>query len=172
MTNLETVKKEDNTELKIGIGGLYSPLPIPAYKILINAGEHVAKDVLLCLVSHMGLGNRKVYPSITTISKESGRSRNSVVQGTKILEDFGFVKKYKHKLAENKMRNIYYLQDACWNNDRMNSNALSHSPVIGRCGCGARVRNGEIGQGMLGYHHYGCGDLVRLFSTKFTSKSN
>ena len=156
----------EEEKLLISTGGLYSAFPIPAYKILGNAGEHVAKDVLLCLVSHLGLSNKKSFPSISLISRESGRSRSSVVAGIRILEDFGFVKKFQMNTGNKRRRNIYYLQDSCWNNDRMNETAMAFAPQVGRCGCGARVKLGEIGAGMLGFHHFGCGDMVQLYSTR------
>lgn len=156
----------ESSELRITQGGLYSPFPIPAYRLLGAAGEHIAKDVLTCLVSHMGLGNRKVFPSISLIMKESQRARASVIAGIRTLVSFGFIRKYQFWEPGKKKRNIYYLQDACWNNDRMNRDALAFAPIVGRCGCGAAVKLGEVGVGMLSYHHYGCGDVVELFSTR------
>jgi hypothetical protein len=156
--------------LTIGRGGLYSPLPIPAYKILVAAREHVAKDVLVCLVSHLGKSGNKSFPSISLIMREAGRGRTSVIAGIRTLEEFGFIKKFQLPIGEKKLRNIYYLQDACWNNDRMNRHALAFAPVVGRCGCGAAVKLGEIGLGSLAYHHYGCGDVVTLLSTREKSK--
>jgi hypothetical protein len=47
----------------------------------------------------------------------------------------------------------------------MNRHALAFAPVVGRCGCGAAVKLGEIGLGNHSYHHYGCGDVVTLLST-------
>ena len=158
-------EKED---LEIGRGGLYSAFPIPAYKILVAAGEHVAKDVLLCLVSHLGKSNRKAFPSITLIMREAGRGRTSVIEGVRTLEEFGFIKKFQTPIGDKKRRNIYYLQDACWNNDRMNHHAIAFAPVVGRCGCGTAVKLGEIGRGMSSFHHYGCGDVVTLLSTRST----
>jgi hypothetical protein len=152
--------------LTIGRGGLYSPLPIPAYKILVAAREHVAKDVLVCLVSHLGKSGNKSFPSISLIMREAGRGRTSVIAGIRTLEEFGFIKKFQFPIGDKKLRNIYYLQDACWNNDRMNRHALAFSPVIGRCGCGAAVKLGEIGVGKYSYHHYRCGDKVTLLSTR------
>lgn len=158
-------EKED---LKIGRGGLYSAFPIPAYKILVAAGEHVAKDVLLCLVSHLGKSSRKAFPSISLIMREAGRGRTSVIAGVRTLEEFGFIKKFQTPIGDKKRRNIYFLQDACWNNDRMNHHAIAFAPVVGRCGCGTAVKLGEIGRGMSSYHHYGCGDVVTLLSTRST----
>jgi hypothetical protein len=134
-------------ELKIGQGGLYAAMPIPAYRLLAAAKEYIAQDVLMCLVSHLGKGNRRVLPSISLM-----------------------VKKYQFWEPGKKRRNIYYLQEACWNNDQMNREALAFAPVIGRCGCGERVKLGEIGVGMNSFHHYGCGDIVTLYSTRVERK--
>jgi hypothetical protein len=157
---------EESEVLEIGRGGLYSAFPIPAYKILVAASEHVAKDVLLCLVSHLGKSGKKSFPSISLIMREAGRGRTSVIAGVRTLEEFGFIRKFQLPLGDKKLRNIYYLQDACWNNDRMNRHALAFAPVVGRCGCGAAVKLGEIGLGKHSYHHYGCGDVVTLLSTR------
>lgn len=161
--------KQMNQELVITQGGLYTPLPIPAYKLLIAAGEHVAKDVLVCLVSHMGKGNRKVFPSVKLIMREAGRGRTAVIAAIRTLEEFGFIKKFQFWEPGKRRRSTYYLQEACWNNDRMNREAIAFAPIIGRCGCGASVRLGEVGAGMSTYHHYGCGDVVDLFSTRSKS---
>ena len=157
-------------ELKIGQGGLYAAFPIPAYRLLAAAKEYIAQDVLMCLVSHLGKGNRKVLPSISLMEKETGRTRSSVIAGIRTLEEFGFVKKYQYWVPGKRRRNIYYLQEACWNNDQMNREALAYAPVIGRCGCGERVKLGEIGVGMNSFHHYGCGDIVTLYSTRVDRK--
>ena len=162
---LNPVEPPDDN-LVISKGGLYSAFPIPAYRILFAAKEHIAKDVLLCLVSHLGKGKNKAYPSVSLICKETGRGRNSVIGGIRVLEDFGFVIKFQYWEPGKRKRSIYYLQDACWNNDQMNKKALEFAPVIGRCGCGEAVRLGEIGLGSTAYHHYGCGDVVHIFSTK------
>jgi hypothetical protein len=166
------MEEQVNQELVITRGGLYAPLPIPAYKLLIAAGEHVAKDVLVCLVSHMGKGNRKVYPSVKLIMRESGRGKTAVIAAIRTLEEFGFIKKFQYWEAGSRRRSIYYLQEACWNNDRMNREAIAFAPIIGRCRCGSEVRLGEMGVGMFTYHHYGCGDIVELFSTRKKSTEN
>ena len=160
------MQDDEQEALIIGRGGLYSAFPIPAYKILVAAGQHVAKDVLLCLVSHLGKSGRKAFPSISLIMREAGRGRTSVIAGVRTLEEFGFIRKFQFPIGDKKLRNIYYLQDACWNNDRMNRHALAFAPVVGRCGCGAAVKLGEIGLGKYSYHHYGCGDVVTLLSTR------
>ena len=156
-----------SSKLHITKGGLYSPFPIPAYQILVEAKQHIAKDVLLCLVSHLGLGAKVAYPSYSTIALETGRSRGSISGAIKCLQDFGFIKKFQYTI-DNKKHNRYYLQESCWNHDRMNKEALEYSPFIGRCACGQSVRLGEVGHGTKSYHHWGCGDKVKLFSTKQT----
>jgi hypothetical protein len=167
----EMIEEQLNQELVITQGGLYTPLPIPAYKLLIAAGEHVAKDVLVCLVSHMGKGNRRVFPSVKLIMREAGRSRAAVIAAIRTLEEFGFVKKFQYWEPGKRRRSIYYLQEACWNNDRMNREAIAFAPIIGRCRCGTAVRLGEMGVGMSSYHHYGCGDVVELSSTRSKSSA-
>ena len=164
------MQDDEQEALIIGRGGLYSAFPIPAYKILVAAGEHVAKDVLLCLVSHLGKSGRKAFPSISLIMREASRGRSSVIAGVRTLEEFGFVKKFQFWSENKKLRNIYYLQDACWNNDRMNRHAIAFAPVVGRCDCGAAVKLGEIGLGKYSYHHFRCGDVVTLLSTRMKSK--
>ena len=168
---LELFQAPDEDEiLIISRGGLYSAFPIPAYRLLASAKEYIAQSVLMCLVSHLGKGTRKIFPSITLISNETGRARSSVIAGIRTLETLGFIKKYQYWVPGKKRRNIYYLQDACWNNDQMNREALAFAPIIGRCGCGGAVRLGEMGVGMNALHHYGCGDIVTLFSTRVERK--
>ncbi len=162
----EVMEESEDEKLQIGHGGLYSAFPIPAYRLLGEAGEHIAKDVLLCLTSHLGKSQKKAFPSITLICKEAGRGRSSVIRGIRVLEDFGFIKKYQHRQSGKRKKNIYYLQDACWNNDRMNREALAFAPIIGRCGCGQKVKLGEVGVGKTSFHHWGCGDVVHIFSTR------
>ena len=66
---VSTVQKEidlaTDSPLEIEKTGLYTPFPPHAYRILVKAREHIAKDVLTCLVSHLGHGktNKAVNPS-------------------------------------------------------------------------------------------------------------
>lgn len=163
---MENIQEFQEDSLEISHGGLYTPFPVPAYKILGAAKEHVAKDVLLSMVSHLGKGRKKAFPSISLMMRETGRSRSAVVSGVRVLEEFGFIKKFQFWDSGKKLRNIYYLQEACWNNDRMNREALAFAPIIGRCGCGSAVKLGEMGMGQSAFHHYGCGDVVTLLSTR------
>jgi hypothetical protein len=112
------------------------------------------------------MSGKKSFPSIELMKKETGRAKSSVIEGVRTLEDFGFVKKVKVPNKSGYKKNIYFLQDCCWNNDRMNSTANAFAPFVGRCGCGVKVRLGEVGAGKLGFHHYRCGDLVQMYSTR------
>jgi hypothetical protein len=163
---VSTVQEEIDlaTDSPLGIEktGLYTPFPVHAYRILGQAKEHIAKDVLLCLVSHLGYGkkNKRVKPSYGTICRETGRGRGSVAKGLRILEEFGFIRKLTIQKSQTRKQNIYYIQESCYQANLMNDKARSYLPLFGRCQCGAAVRQGEYGIGGDGYHHYGCGALV------------
>ena len=168
IANLEIASKE--IPLVISSTGLYSALPILAYRVLITAREHIAKDVLICLVSHLGKGksSNKVWPSITTICKETARGRDSVIKAIRTLEEFEFVRKFKYceQKGSKRKRNGYLIKDSCYHANLMPAKVTHYLPVFGRCGCGGIVRMGEYGVGSDGYHHYGCGDLVKPLKSK------
>jgi Helix-turn-helix domain len=170
-TSLETEIPEVEP-LEIRKTGLYSPFPIHAYRILGLAKEHIAKDVLVCFISHLGEGkkNKMVKPSYKTICKETGRSNNSVAKGIRILEEFGYVRK-KTIYEYRKKRNIYFIQESCYHVELMNERARFYLPVVGRCECGGAVRIGEYGVGGDGFHHYGCGALVHILKSVSNSQS-
>lgn len=173
ITNAAIPEEHPESEpLEIRKTGLYSPFPIHAYRILGLAKEHVAKDVLVCLISHLGQANKNkmVKPSYKTICRETGRSRNSVAKGIRTLLEYGFIRKktiYEYK----KKRNLYFIQECCYHLDLMNDKARFHLPVVARCECGGAVRLGEYGVGGDGLHHYGCGAVVHLLKSVTTRKS-
>lgn len=159
---MNLVNTETGEILEIKRGGLYAALPIPAYKILAQAKEHVAKDVLVCLVSHLGRWGAVCYPSYSTIARETGRSRNSIRSGLQVLYDFGFVRVYQVKQGK-RLRNKYYIQQACYSTKLMNKAALRFLPKIATClRCRERLSSGEIGFGKENSHHYGCGGITTL----------
>jgi len=53
-------------------GGLYAPLPIPAYQVLARMKDHQAQRVLMSIVSHLGLNAKASFPSYTTIAGKLG----------------------------------------------------------------------------------------------------
>jgi hypothetical protein len=154
---------DDGVPLEIIAGGLYSGFPILAYQILIEANEHIAKDVLTCFVSHLGYGKSSncVWPSISTICREARHSRSAVVRGYRVLIEFGFIKVGKYKTT-NGWANRYYFQPACFHSHLMNEKAISFTKVFGQCDvCNKIVRDGEVGSGLDAFVHYGCGGNVR-----------
>jgi hypothetical protein len=153
--------------IKIVQGGLSAPLPILAYRVLVNAGEHAAKDVLVCLVSHLGLGKKsnRAFPSYTTICRETGRGRKTVSNALNVLIDFGFILKFSIPLGKRK-RNVYKILDRCYHSNQMTKKAISYLRVVGRCQCGSAVREGEYGVGANALHHYGCGAIVHLLKSR------
>ena len=162
---MQEIDSETGEILKIYKGELYSALPIPAYKLLARTGEHIAKDILVCLISFMGKGNRCVFPSYDTITKYSGRGRESVASGIRTLEEYGFIKKYTYRVGKQK-KNKYYIQDSCYTETKMNKLALSHAEGVGRCGrCNAVVNYGNVGVGAVAHHHYGCGGKVWIWNS-------
>ena len=160
MTSRESI--DDGVPLHIITGGLYSMFPILAYRVLIAAEEHIAKDVLTCFVSHLGYGKSSncVWPSITLICKESKHSRSSVVRGYRVLVEYGFIRTGKYK-GSNGWGNKYYFQEACYHLHKMNDIAKSHTKVFGQCeACNKIVRDAEVGSGSVAFVHYGCGGFV------------
>ena len=154
---------DDGVPIEIIRGGLYSIFPILAYQVLIEAGEHVAKDVLTCFVSHLGYGKSSncVWPSISTICREARHSRSAVIRGHRVLAEFGFIKVGKYK-SRSGWANRYYFQPACFHSYLMNDKAVSYTKVFGQCeACDKIVRDGEVGSGLEAFVHYGCGGNVR-----------
>ena len=154
---------DDGVPIEIDAGGLYSPFPIRPYQILAAAKEHVAKDVLMCFTSHLGLGKSSncVWPSLTKICEETGRSRSAVVRGYRVLVEFGFIKVGKWK-SPNGWANRYYFQQACYHGNLLNEKAIEFTKVFGECqACRKIVRDPEVGSGLEAFVHYGCGGNVR-----------
>ena len=158
---LEEIPKE--MPLEILTGGLYSAWPIPAHQVLVAAKEHLAIDVLCCLISHLGLGRNTncVWPSITTICKYSGRSRKSVVDGTRTLKAYGFIKVYKGPTTGKRKQNKYYIQPSCYHFELMDKKCWEYTRVVGQCKrCNKIVHESEVG--VSAAVHYGCGGQVKL----------
>lgn len=159
---MEYVNEETGEILTITRGGLYAPFPIPAYKVLAEAKEHVAKEVLMCLISHLGKSGRVSFPSYDTIARETGRSRSSLRTALQVLYDFGFVKVYQVQVGKRK-RNKYYIQDSCYKSTLMTKRALGFLPRVATClRCRAQLSLGEIGKGKNRTHHFGCGGVTTL----------
>lgn len=165
---VELVNFDTGEILEIGHGGLYAPLPIPAYQVLSAAKEHIAKNVLVCIVSHLGKGGKRACPSYSTIARESGHSRGAIRSALQVLYDFGFLN--VHQFTEGKRRrNVYYVQEAAYNHSKMSPKALASLPILGRCKrCGEAIHRGEYGQGINQTHHYGCGGVTTVPGTQLS----
>ena len=101
--------------LNLSKNSLYSPLPIPAYKVLALTGEHFAANVLMCLVSHLGYGKESntVRPSIKTIMEMTGHGERSVRKGLDALIANGFIKKTTNR--KGKIQHCEYeIADLCY----------------------------------------------------------
>ncbi len=142
-------------------GGLYSPFPIPAYQVLARAGEHQAQKVLLCLISHLGMNGYLVFPAYPTIAWEAGISQNGIRKALDVLEDFGFIKIFKHREGK-KDRNKYYLQAGCWDTSKMNAKASSYMVKPYQClDCKKQLDRGQFQMAEDGRTaHWGCGGPV------------
>lgn len=153
-------KEMQKYEFKLPKGSLYSPFPIPAYQVLGRAKEYQAQKVLLALVSYMGRSSNAVFPSYTTIAKAAGISRNSINAGLKVLHEYGFIKSIKYP-AGIQARSKYFIQPACWDTSRMNSEAMPYKKLIARCqACGVGLDRGEFGVSEDLKVHWGCGGIV------------
>jgi hypothetical protein len=145
-------------------GGLYAPLPVPAYQVLARMKDHQAQRVLMSIVSHLGENARSSFPSYTTIAREAGVGRNSIRKSLDTLTEYGFIRVFTFREGK-KDRNIYYIQEAAFNSGLMNKFAQqfrTFTAVCRRCGCGMD-RGGYGTDSPRGPIHFGCGGSVRVF---------
>ncbi len=159
---MEKIDLETGEILNIGPGGLYAPLPIPAYKALGAAGEHHAQVVLTCLVSHMGKNDFKVFPSYEQIRKLTGKSKSTIASAIRTLKEYGFIHVKTIQTRQDRKRNLYYINRSCYDIKLFNKVAKASLPYLGRCNCGASVTRADIGSGPKKHIHYGCGEQVYL----------
>jgi Helix-turn-helix domain len=162
------ILEDDEDELVIGNGGLWAAFPIPAYQILVTAEKHAAKDVLLCLVSHLGKGKKVSWPSYTTICKEAKKGRETVSQALKDLHEYGFVNTFTWHEGKKKKRNRYYIQEACYHHSLMNDLALTHLPILRSCPyCRKRLTHAEFAVQDGVFTHWGCSSGVKAQKVQF-----
>ena len=163
---MRTTNKTTGEINTIQPGGLYAPLPIPAYQVLGRMGDHKAKDLLICLVSHLGENGTCVFPSYSTIAAEAGMSRNTIRRSLDVLEEYGFIKTVHYREGK-KDRNKYYIQRAAYNTGLMNKYAKKYRGVTAGCRrCGAYFDRGGYGDSPRGPIHFGCGGSVVVFRRK------
>jgi Fe2+ or Zn2+ uptake regulation protein len=145
----------------IRIGGLYSALPIPAYRVLGRAKEFQAQRVLVCLISFQGSAGTEVFPSYDQINKSCGIGRNQIRKALDVLVDYGFVKIFNHRTEGNKERNLYYIQECVYKVHLMQEDLRGIIKQSHRClACAERVTRVDCAQGPEGLVHFGCGGHV------------
>ena len=155
---------DNEVQFQLPKGSLYTPFPVPAYKVLGAAKQWQAQKVLIALISHMGKKNNCVFPSYTTIAKVAGMSRKSISSGISVLLEYKFIRSAKFREGK-KSRRKYYIQPSCWNINLMSKEArsisLNFSPLIARClACGEGLGRADFDFGELGKVHLGCGGFV------------
>lgn len=129
-------------------------------------GDHKAKDVLICIVSHLGMNGTSSYPSYSTIAAEAGMSRNTIRKSLDVLDEYGFIKIAQFRDGK-KDRNKYYIQRSAYNSGLMNKYAKRHRGVTAGCRrCGQFFDRGSYGVGPLGATHFSCGGSVRVFGKR------
>jgi hypothetical protein len=170
----------EESKLIISRGGLWAPLPIPAYNVLGRAGEYQAQKVLVALVSHMGKGSNCVFPSYTTIAKNCGMGRTAISKGLSLLCEYGFIKIARFRDGK-KSRSKYFIQACCWNSSLMKDVPLEHKRFKYVClACGELTDRSGIAHSELGSIHYGCGgycvksttQVLRLRKIRYTNRAS
>ena len=145
----------------IRIGGLYSALPIPAYRVLGRAKEFQAQRVLICLISFQGSAGTEVFPSYDQINKSCGIGRNQIRKALNVLVDYGFVKIFNHRTEGNKERNLYYIQECVYKVHLMKEDLRGIIKKSHRClACAQKITKVDFAKGPEGLVHYGCGGYV------------
>jgi hypothetical protein len=145
----------------IGIGGLYSALPIPAYRVLAKDKEFQAQRVLICLISYQGSAGMQVFPSYDQINKSCGIGRNQIRKALDVLEDYGFVKIFKRRREGNREQNLYYIQECVYKVHLMREEDRGIIKKSHRCvACAQKITKVDFANGPEGLVHYGCGGFV------------
>jgi len=158
---MERIDRTTGEILNIPRGGLYTPLPVPAYKVLVAAKKHIAKDVLLCIVSHLDKGGTKAFPSYPTIARETGRGTGSIKAALDVLYELDFLKVHQKRVGVRK-RNFYFVQEACYDHSKMSKKALEYLPILKECFyCGKGMHQGEFKETGNFIAHRGCSGLPK-----------
>ena len=143
-------------------GGLYSPLPIPAYKILGRTKQYAAQRVLICLISHLGYRQRAVFPSYDQIVALAGVRRNDISAAIDDLIELGFIKIFQYWKDGHKFNN-YYIQEACYKPHLMGEKGQFYSDSLGLCTkCYKTIVHGDFMALDGKARHYTCGGGILL----------
>jgi hypothetical protein len=145
----------------VSIGGLYSALPIPAYRVLAKDKEFQAQRVLVCLISFQGSAGTKVFPSYDKINESCGIGRNQIRKALTVLEEYGFIKTFKFRREGNREQNLYYIQECVYKVHLMREEDRGIIKKSHRClACAEKITKVDFAKGPEGLVHYGCGGYV------------
>lgn len=156
------ILKDDRGHKIVRKGGLYSPLPIPAYKILGKTRQHKEQRVLMCLVAHLGYQQRAVFPSYDQIEALSGVRGNDISEVLDNLVSLGFIKIFQY-WKDGKKYNKYYIQEACFKPHLMENSLQKYGDILGLCAkCYKTMVVGDFHTFEGQSRHYKCGGGVLL----------
>lgn len=175
MIEFESYKVNEETgeifskDIKIGPGGLYAAMGIPAYNVLAQAHEHAANNVLVCLLSHRHMGSNEVWPSLETIAKKTGHGKATVIAAKEVLVEFGFVKIRKRRKG-NTWNNHYFIDDSCFYSSQLNEKARQYLIPVGSClVCLKTLRPGDFKEYRGRIAHWGCSGNIQKNRAKYLS---
>lgn len=162
---MRKINKETGEITDIRAIGLWSPFPIPAFKVLGEMREFKAQRLLTCLTSYLGSNGFYVWPTYEQIMRTSGLTRKSIRPALNVLQDLDFVEIYSNRKNLNGRwsNNKYLIKNTCYDINQFNHLATRHIQISHRCsGCGEGLSKGQFGSDELsGYHpHWGCGGRV------------
>jgi len=162
---MRKLNKETGELVPIRVDGLWSHLPIPAYKLLAEKCEWNAQRVLVCLISYLGgINGFYVWPTYSQIQERSGVSRKKIRDALDVLENLGLIKVFANRTGTKGKwsNNKYLIKMACWDVSKMNDLALDWIPKTHRCtGCGHLLSEGQFGdEGGVYRPHWACGGQV------------
>ena len=162
---MRKLNKETGELIPIKVEGLWSHLPIPAYKLLGNKKEWNAQRVLVCLVSYLGgLNGFYVWPTYPQIYERSGVTTKKIKEALRVLEDLGLIKVFANRTGTTGRwsNNKYLIKMSCWDVSKMDKLALEWIPKTHKClDCGELLSKGQFGDAGGAYKpHWSCGGQV------------
>lgn len=162
---MRKINRETGEITDIRAIGLWSPFPIPAFKVLGAMREFKAQRLLVCLASYLGSNGFYVWPTYEQIMKTSGLTRKAIRPALNILQDLDFVEIYSNRknLKGRWSSNKYLIKTTCYDINQFNHLTKRYIQISHRCsGCGEGLSKGQFGSDeSSGYNaHWGCGGQV------------
>lgn len=162
---MRKINRETGEITDIRAIGLWSPFPIPAFKVLGAMKEFKAQRLLACLTSFLGSNGFYVWPTYEQIMKTSGLSRKSIRPALNVLQDLDFVEIFPNRknLKGQWSNNKYLIKTTCYDIKQFNHLAARYLQISHRCsGCGEGLSKGQFGSYEPSDYspHWGCGGQV------------